>query len=171
METQSGKINIIIIVAVVLFQMLISFGIYFFLIKPSLGATVDPAKKEQMQKEEEQKKQKEKEKEEAISAENLAVAPIDDIIVNPKDGDGHFLVITLAFEYDKAKAKIPEAIKEKTPIIKDRINTYFASKTVTELQNVASRQIYKKDIKKMVNSIMPEEERIGGVVFSQFVIQ
>ncbi len=173
MANSEGKVNIIIIAAIVMANLLLSVGFYFFVIKKS---DADPKKEaaakkagdseESSSESEGSDENKEKENPEAFGMHNM-----EDLVINPKDGDGRFLVITMGFEFDKMKyEKLEEELKAKDIVFKDSFNTYFASLSMAELQNIENRQKIKEDIKKMVNKDL-SEGKIKKVLFSQFVIQ
>jgi len=93
------------------------------------------------------------------------------MIVNPKDSEGHFLLITIGMEYKiEKKSKLPDELTNKITLIIDAINGYLSTITLEQLSDTSYRKELKRMIKKKVNRLMVEG-KINKILFAQFVIQ
>ena len=99
------------------------------------------------------------------------VLSLDEFLVNLADpGNDHFLKVTVGLELDKAKGKMPEALKEDTPLIRDAVLSSLSSKTRDQIAPEGGREKLKADIKKRVNTALGEDD-VQGVYFTNFVTQ
>lgn len=184
LSNNSGKINLMIIIIIVVLQILLGAGLYFFVfnkpdgsIKPIKAETkkdstesVDEESKDSEEKDEKNKGDKKSKSEAKDYINEYTLFSLEDIVVNPKDSPDKFLVITMALEFKLKDENLPTELKNKTLLLKDRINFYFAQKTYDELEQLQNREKYKKELLKMVNNLLTEG-KITNVIFAQFVLQ
>ena len=94
----------------------------------------------------------------------------DPLTVNPLNAPRSFFVVSISFEIRQADKKLPDELKNKLPLFKDSLQYFFSRLTLEELRDIEMRENYKRDIMRMVNGMLMEG-RITNVIFAQWVIQ
>lgn len=168
----SGKLNMIIIIVIVVLQIAIAAALYFFVFKKDDAKLkpIETEKKKEKPQLEELNDGKTDSKDAKDYLNEYSVFNVNDIVVNPKDSPESFLVVSIAFEYQIKNVNLPNELKNKDLLIKDKILTYFSSKNASELQAIENRELFKSDLKKLINGSLIEG-RITNVLFSQYVMQ
>lgn len=174
-EKSSNKSLIIIVAVVVLLQMVFTFVFMTIILKKNNAPAqqvVQNSEESHSKKSSKKSKRKKKNTDEDDKdyIKDYTVYSLGDIVVNIPGEETHYLVVTIAFEYQIKDKKLPDELKNKDVLIKDRLNTYFGSKSLAELQDVKNRDKMKTDILDIVNNMLLEGE-ITKVLFAQFVIQ
>ncbi len=168
----SGKLNMIIIIVIVVLQIAIAAALYFFVFKKD-DANIKPIETDK-KKEKPQLEELNSGQSDAKGAKDYlkeyAIFKVEDVVINPKDAPESFLVVSIAFEYQLKNINLPNELKNKDILIKDKILSYFSQKTKEELQNIDNRELFKSDLKKTINSLLIEG-RITNVLFSSYVMQ
>ena len=156
---EKGKINIIVIVAIVFLQLVLSFLLVWFFV----------LRKDNSDPESEEKKKAKKEKE--VQYVILQDEDFNNIIVNPSDGDGRILQLTITFEYDMTLETLPAEIDNRQPEILDSINMLLSSTSIRDLSRPDYRDQLKEQIKQLMNGLLKDTEmEIHRVFFPQFII-
>jgi len=102
---------------------------------------------------------------------DYAIFTLGDIVVNPRDAEKNtYLITSISFAYRLSDKNMPVELKNKTPIFRDSILSYFSRCTLVDLRDIEKRDTFKEDIMRMVNESLLEG-RITNVLFEQFVIQ
>jgi len=102
---------------------------------------------------------------------DYAIFTLGDIVVNPKEAEKNtYLITSISFAYRLTDKNMPVELKNKTPIFRDSILSYFSKCSLTDLRDIDKRDTFKEDIMRMVNESLLEG-RITNVLFEQFVIQ
>ena len=101
---------------------------------------------------------------------DFALFNVDDIIVNPAGADNRFFITSVSLEYRQADRRLPDELRNKTPLIKDAMTGYFSRLTIEEIRNIDMRENFRDDIMRLVNGLLIEG-RVTNVVFSQWLIQ
>jgi len=102
---------------------------------------------------------------------DYAIFNLGDVVLNPMGAEKNtFFITTISFEYRLSDKNIAVELKNKTPIFRDLILSYFARVTLDDLKNFEKRDTFKEDIQRMVNGSLLEG-KITNVLFEQFVIQ
>ncbi len=154
-----GKINLIVIVAIVFLQLVLSFLLVWFFV----------LRKDNSAPEGEEKKKAKKEKE--VQYVILQDEDFNNIIVNPSDGDGRILQLTITFEYDMTLETLPVEIDNRQPEILDSINMLLSSTSIRDLSRPDYRDQLKEQIKQLMNGLLKDTEmEIHRVFFPQFII-
>lgn len=176
-----GKINIIVIIVIILVQLLIAAGLYFFVLKEK----DEPVKLTTLEKTEilPQKQTSVASRNSEIRSsdtiqsleardyiKDFTIFDLGDLIVNPLGTESRFFIVTISFEHRQSDRRLPDELKNKVPLFRDRLIGYFSRLTVDDLRNIENRDIFKDDIMQMINSMLTEG-RITNVFFEQFVIQ
>jgi len=92
------------------------------------------------------------------------------IAINPRGSDYTFFAIKVAMEFQTADRKLLDELKKKTKIMEERIENYFAQKTVEEIKNINNRDLFKRELMRSLNSILADG-KITDIFFPQYVIQ
>ncbi len=156
---EKGKINIIIIVAIIFFQLVLSFLLVWFFVlrKPN--------------PEEDGEQQKKAKKEKEVQYVILQDPDFNNIIVNPGDGDGRILQLSITFEYDMEYETLPAEIDARQPEILDSINMLLSSTSIRDLSRPDYRDQLKEQIKQLMNGLLKDTEmEIHRVFFPQYII-
>jgi len=174
-EKSSNKSLIIIIAIVVVSQMVFTFVFMTFILKKNnapvqqvVQNSDDSKSRKSSKKSKRHKKSSEDDDKDYIN--DYTVYSLGDIVVNIPGEETHYLVVTVAFEYQLKDKKLPDELKNKDVLIKDKLNSYFAAKNLVDLQDITKREKMKEDILEEVNQMLLEGE-ITKVLFAQFVIQ
>jgi flagellar FliL protein len=97
------------------------------------------------------------------------IYPIEDIIVNPADTDGKRLLLT-SIGIDLSKPEMQNDLKSREMMVKDIIISTLASKSISQLDDIAYRDSLKFEIiskmKKSIPSVL-----VNGIYFSKYIIQ
>ena len=99
-----------------------------------------------------------------------ALYNLGDLTINLAGSDTRYLVVSISLEHRQADRRLPDELKNKTPIIRDRLISYFSRLTIDDIRNNDNREIFKDDIIRTLNGLLLEG-RITYVVFEQFVFQ
>jgi len=188
MSEQSGKINIIIVL-VIFFLMLAAGGAYFWFflrdpveVPPSLNTlsnpvaeatpTTTPATENKPAGGTSTSPTTPTPSGNAMDfIKDYAIFTLGDIVVNPKDAEKNtYLITSISFAYRLSDKNMPVELKNKTPIFRDSILSYFSKCSLVDLRDIEKRDTFKEDIMRMVNESLLEG-RITNVLFEQFVIQ
>ncbi len=176
-KSSNNKSLIIIVAVVVILQMVFTFVFMTFILKKNNAAVqqvVQNSDESQPKKSSKKSKRKKKrssdEEDDKDYINDYSVYSLGDIVVNIPGAETHYLVVTVAFEYQLKDKKLPDELKNKDVLIKDKLNSYFAAKTLEDLQDITKREKMKEDILDEVNQMLLEGE-ITKVLFAQFVIQ
>ncbi len=173
-----GKINILIIVIIVLVQLIIGVAIYFLFLREksepirlkALETTTLTDTTSSISKDKDDNDLKSNSFDAKDYIKDYTIFSIGDLIINPYGSESRFFIISISFEHRQAEKKLPDELKNKTPLIKDRLIGYFSRLAIEDLQKIDNRDIFKDDIMKTVNSMLTEG-RITNVFFEQYVIQ
>lgn len=114
---------------------------------------------------EEKKKEEAKKAEEEAPPVQKALAPIN---LNPSQSSGEILSTEIVLEA-KDQAVIDEATLREAQI-DDMLITYLSFKTVTELNDIAKRDQYKKEMLAAVNSVL-KSGKMTGLYTKSWIIQ
>ncbi len=175
-EKSSNKSLIIIVAVVVVLQMVFTFVFMTIILKKNNAAvqqvvqSPDESQPKKSSKKSKKHKKRSDEEDDKDYIKDYTVYSLGDIVVNIPGDETHYLVVTVAFEYQLKDKKLPDELKNKDVLIKDKLNSYFAAKTLAELQDITKRDKMKEDIMEQVNEMLLEGE-ITKVLFAQFVIQ
>jgi flagellar FliL protein len=174
-EKSSNKSLIIIVAVVVVLQMIFTFAFMTFILKKNnapVQQVVQNSEENHSRKSSKKSKRHKKSSEDDDKdyIKDYTVYSLGDIVVNIPGEETHYLVVTIAFEYQLKDKKLPDELKNKDVLIKDKLNSYFAAKNLADLQDITKREKMKEDILEEVNQMLLEGE-ITKVLFAQFVIQ
>ncbi len=159
---EKGKINLIVIIAIVFFQLVLSFLLVWLFVLRNDGGD-DKAEGT----EEKKKAKKEKEAQYVI----LQDEDFSNIVVNPSDGNGRILQLTITFEYNMEFENLPAEIDNRQPEILDSINMLLSSTGISDLSRPDYRDTLKEQIKQLVNGLLKDTEmEIHRVFFPQFIL-
>lgn len=93
---------------------------------------------------------------------------IDDIILNPAGTEGKkIFLMSISFDLNSEADK--KTFEEKQIIIKDAVISTTASKSLTQLNNIAYRDTLRSEIVKEINTLIGSV-KINRVYFSKFII-
>jgi flagellar basal body-associated protein FliL len=99
-----------------------------------------------------------------------ALFTLNDITINLAGPESRFLVVGVTLEYRQADRRLPDELKNKTAIFNDRLINYFSRLTIEVVRNHENRDIFKDDIMSIINGQLLEG-RITNVLFEKFVFQ
>ncbi|MCL1826782.1 MAG: flagellar basal body-associated FliL family protein [Candidatus Cloacimonetes bacterium] len=192
MLNNSGKINILIIIIIVLVNMIILGVAYFFLIyqsEPNGDASPELTTLEKT--EVAPHRQKVDPTPSSLNTErsssgfgdhsayntggkdylkDFALFNIDPLTINLAGEEPKYLVVSIAFEYRLSDKKLPDELRNKIPLLKDKLISYFSKLRIEDVRNHDNREIFKDDIISIINQLLLEG-RITNVLFDQFVFQ
>lgn len=95
---------------------------------------------------------------------------VDNIVVNPAGTNGtRYLSTSIGLEIKKTE-KSAEAMKERTPAIRDILIAILSSKTLDELGSIEGKEIIRKEILERVN-LSTTPEHVTKVYFVDYVLQ
>ncbi|MCB5250478.1 MAG: flagellar basal body-associated FliL family protein [Candidatus Cloacimonetes bacterium] len=165
-----GKVNVLVIVIIVVAQIIIA-GVLYFILSSKGEQKIKPIKVEHSNKD-------------AIISEEggftntkardyikeYMITELSDIVVNPRNAPESFLVVSIALEHQTKNVNLITELKNKDLLIKDKVLSYFSIKEKEELQDIDSRESFKRDLKREINSLLIEG-KISNVLIPQFVIQ
>jgi len=97
------------------------------------------------------------------------IYPIEDIIVNPADTDGKRLLLT-SIGIDLSKPEMQNEIKTREVMVKDIIISTLASKSISQLDDMAYRDSLKFEIISKMEKNIPSV-KVNNVYFSKYIIQ
>jgi len=176
-----GKINILVIIIIVVVQLIAVAAVWWFFIRET--GEVEPTGPKPIAKTEVEPPPSTDKKTDDTSTtgtdngkaldfiKDYAIFSLGDVVLNPKGAEKNtFFITTISFQYRLADKNIAVELKNKTPLFRDSILSYFARFTLDDLKNIEMRDTFKEDIQRMVNSSLLEG-RITNVLFEQFVIQ
>jgi flagellar basal body-associated protein FliL len=190
MNNESGKVNLIIVAIIVVVQ-LILLGVVYFLffhapqnVQPRMApierTDVDvfvprPTDSRSEPTQERARTGSNWEPGGGVAKDYLkdyTIFQLGDIVVNPTltTDENRFFVVSVSFEYRRADKKLPDELKQKVPLFRDGVMSYFSRLTVEDLRQFDNREVFKEDLMKMMNSLLVEG-RITDVFFEQFVLQ
>jgi len=173
-EKQSSQLFPLI--AVVLIALLGAYFVTNAFLKPMFAK--NGTQTEVVEKKEEPKKEEHKSKDshgsghghgEEVVEENTNFYNIDGIVVNPAStGGSRFLSTNISFELESPDGI--ETFKTNEIKIRDALNTILSSKTVTELSDLKTREMIRRQILSIVNKIC-KPEKAEAIYFVDFVLQ
>ncbi len=160
---ERGKVNLIVIIGIVFFQLVLSFLLVWLFVLPKINNSGGDDDEEQSKK----KAKKEKEVQYVI----LQDPDFANIVVNPSDGNGRILQLSITFEYDMSFEALPAEIDNRQPEILDSINMLLSSTSINDLSRPDYRDQLKEQIKQLMNGLLKDTEmQINRVFFPQFII-
>lgn len=97
--------------------------------------------------------------------------PLDVFTVNLSGGKDKFAQITMSVVLTDPTAI--DLIKEKTPVLKDRILKLIASKTYEQLMTSEGKDLLSKEILDIIKNNLPKEKKkfVTEVLYTGFIIQ
>lgn len=95
-------------------------------------------------------------------------AQLENLVVNPAQSDGRFLMVSLGLEF--SEPKVTEEIGERDVVIRDSILRLLGKRTIPELSDITLRDEIKDDLREALNGIL-EEGDINRLYFTQYVLQ
>ncbi|MFZ3130356.1 MAG: flagellar basal body-associated FliL family protein [Desulfosporosinus sp.] len=101
----------------------------------------------------------------SVSKRAGVLLPIGEFTVNLQGGA--FLKTTITVEVTDAKAGV--LLKEKDAILKDRVNSVLANKSLIDVQTLAAREKLREELINKLNEVA--ENKITDVLFLSFVYQ
>ena len=184
MKNNFGKINLLVVLVIVLVQLIIAGGIFFYF-KYASGSL--PQQQRPMQALPSTESQSSRRPQEDTRHEprsfsdsgfsgakdytrDFAMFSVGDIIVNPAGTSTAFFITTVLVEYRQSDKRLPPELTNKAPLFRDRMTGYFSRLTVEELRDMENRDIFRDDIMRIINNLLVEG-RITDVFFEQFLIQ
>lgn len=176
---ENGKINIIIVVLIIVVQILIGVALYFFVFRDkSEPVRLTTLEKTHVPEARPQISAERNSRDTSIIADfeakdylkDYTLFSMGDLIVNPSGAESRFFIVSIVLEHRQSDRRLPDELKSKTPLIKDRMIFYFSRLTVEDLQDVDNREVFKEDLIKLINGLLVEG-RITSVLFDQYVIQ
>ena len=185
MHNNQGKVNILVIIIIVLMMMLTAAGVYLFFIHQPPGEQARPLSplaehRTEVPARQQQARDRDSGRDFDSGAgfgggardftRDFTLFSLGDVIVNPAGTDNRFFIASISLEHRQADRNLPVELRNKTPLLKDRVIGYFSRLTVEELRNVDNRETYRDDIMRLINSALIEG-RVTNVIFEQFVIQ
>lgn len=109
---------------------------------------------------------------EKAARENPVVMPVDPIVVNISN-TRMTRVLRLQAHLVLSEARLEEILRERMPMVKDRVMTTAGQRTLEDLEGLDGRDALKRDIVVEINSMI--RDRMAGsvldVAFSEFLIQ
>ena len=179
MKNNSGKINIMVVI-IILMANIIIIGLVYFL----LFANKQPPQQAPMQRlpQAEAPRRQEESRSSGRSfsdsgfsgakdyTRDFALFSVGDIIVNTSGTNSSFFITSVLVEYRQADRRLPPELTNKAPMFRDRMTGYFSRLTADELRDMDNRDIFRDDIMRLINNMLIEG-RITDVIFEQFVIQ
>ena len=190
MRDNIGKINILVVVIIVLVQVIILGGGYFFFIRDTSQEA--PQKLQTLERTEVQTAPRPRVEPSPERVNNgssqgfidtgvydaggkdyikeYSLFNLGDLTIVLSGPETTYLVVGITFEYRQSDKKLPDEMRNKTPIFKDRLIAYFSRLTLDDIKNHENRDIFKEDILRIINSQLLEG-RITNVLFEQFVFQ
>jgi flagellar FliL protein len=97
------------------------------------------------------------------------IYPIEDIIVNPADTDGKRLLLT-SVGIDLGKPEMLNEVKAREVMVKDIIISTLASKSISQLDDMAYRDSIKMEITSKMKKSMPSIVA-NTIYFSKYILQ
>ncbi len=94
---------------------------------------------------------------------------IDDVIVNPAGSDGKRLLLA-SFGFDLSTEDDEAVVKSKEILLKDIILTTLSKRTVTELNQVETKDSVKSEILREVKKTLPKIH-VNKIYLSKFILQ
>jgi len=88
----------------------------------------------------------------------MALAPIN---LNPANSSGEILSAEIVLEADNGDQAVIDEIAVREAQIQDVLNTYLSFKTVSELNDITKRDLFKKEMLDQLNSILKQGKLIG----------
>ena len=180
MRDNYGKINPLVIIIIIVFQLILSVGIYFFLIR---GGEEQPQRMQTLQQTEVNPPRRGDDSRAGGRSfvegghsgardytRDFAIFSVGDLVVNPLGTESRFLIATVLFEYRLTDRRLPPELQNKAPMFRDRITQYFSRLTIEDLRDVENRDVFRDDLMRVINNLLVEG-RITDVFFEQFVIQ
>jgi len=195
MKRDSGKINILVIIIIVLTNVIIlGTGYYFFIIKPSRSEDqlqqqrLNTLERVDVQAPQRQRIEPTPNRLNAGNNQqgfvdtqvfdvggkdylkNYALYNIESLTINLAGKDPTYLVVAVTLEYRQSDKKLPDELKMKTPIFKDKLIGYFSRLSIDVVRDNNYREIFRDDILSIINGQLLEG-RVTNVLFEQFVFQ
>ena len=172
MKNNHGKVNILAIISIVLFTTLLATFAWLFI--PRMDA---PREKNERPRPLAQQTEVVYDDYDRGGAsygakdyvKDYTLYDLDNLIVNPVGSD-RYLVLTIQLEHRQADKKLPDELKNKTPLLMDELNLYFSKQTIEDLKDVENRAKFKDDTLRSINRMLLEG-RVTDVFFPQFVVQ
>ena len=190
MFNNNGKINILVVIIIVLVQVIILGGGYFFFIRDT--SEEPPQRLQTLERTEVQPPPRPRVEPNLDRASNnssqgfsdsgiydgggkdyikeYALFNLGDLTIVLSGPETTYFVVGITFEYRQSDKKLPDEMRNKTPIFKDRLIGYFSRLTIDDIKVYENRDIFKEDILRIVNGQLLEG-RITNVLFEQFVFQ
>jgi len=188
----AGKVNIMVIIIIVLVQAIIIGAGYFFFMyekegsgqgqQQQLSSLPPPTETQRPSNDRRNDRRNDRQQQQQYDdyddgpgfgakdyIKDYALFDLGDIILNPM-GTERFFIAAIQLEYRQADKNLPTELKNKMPLMKDRVMQLFSRKSLEELRDIENRERYKEEVMRSVNSILLEG-RVTSVIFEQFVIQ
>lgn len=116
------------------------------------------------------KEEKGKEHKEGGDVEELAIVPVETLIVNLSGSNGRrYLKAKINLEAKDADVK--KKIETKSVQIKDRLISILSSKTLEDIDGIEGQETLRREIKDAVDVVLKVEGGILQVYFTEFVVQ
>jgi flagellar basal body-associated protein FliL len=192
MNNESGKVNLIVVAIIIVVQLLLAAGVYFLFfsapseVQPTMTAIERTDVDVFIPRPTEARNEPTSERNRPAGSsmwevgggvakdylKDYTIFQLGDIVVNPTltTDENRFFVVSVSFEYRRADRKLPDELKQKSPLFRDGVMGYFSRLTVDDLRNFENREIFKEDLMRMMNNLLVEG-RITDVFFEQFVLQ
>jgi len=181
MFNNQGKVNVLVIIIIVLVQLLITVGVYLFVLRDTEEAPrpMSPLAEHRTEVPVQQNNNQQQRGGNFDTGlgggardftRDFTLFSLGDVIVNPAGADSRFFIASVSFEHRQSDRNLPVELRNKTPLLKDRLISYFSRLTVEDLRNIDNREMFREDIMRSVNNVLIEG-RITNVIFEQFVIQ
>jgi|GEM_PF-1962821 len=181
--SESGKINALVVIIIILVQLLLSVCIYVFVLreadeKPketmSLLPRVETPQPQRSNTDDTRRNDRSFNTSNFYGARDYTreytLFSLGDLVVNPASSGSGFFLSTILFEYRQSDKRLPDELKNKAPMFKDRIIQYFSRLTIDDLRDIENRDVFREDIMRIINNLLVEG-RITDVFFEQFVLQ
>jgi len=111
-----------------------------------------------------------KDEEEADGIQDSILVPLESIVVNLGGIDSNrYLRIKISLEVDNEEAQ--KKISEKTVILRDKIISFFSTKTVKDIDMEEGLSKLRLEIKDLLNKLLGSGDIIKQVYFSDFIVQ
>ncbi len=105
---------------------------------------------------------------EAPSSKFGAIYNLEDVIVNPAQSDGQFILINLAIEVNSNQDI--EILKKRDVQARDILIRLISGKTISELDGPEDKEKLRDEIKEQMGQIIPESH-LRNIYFSNYLIQ
>ena len=108
--------------------------------------------------------------EEGGGIENKIVVPLDSIVVNLGGADSNrYLRIQISLEVDNED--VQKLITEKKIILRDKMISFFAAKTLKEVESEGGMFKLRLEIQDSLNKLLGSHDMVKQVYFSDFIVQ